>query len=62
MGVTNDFFLGDGLRDLKCDDRSRQQAYRFDYPLRCSPVQAGGEGFPADAGGYYDEQKRGAGK
>ena len=62
MSVTNDFFLSNGLRDLKGDNRGSQQAYRFDYPLRCKPVQAGGEGIPADAGSYYDEQKCGGGK
>jgi hypothetical protein len=62
MSVTNDFFLSNGLRDLKSDNRSSQQTDRFDYPLRCSPVQAGGEDCPADAGGYYDEEECGAGK
>jgi len=32
MSVTNDFLLGNGLRDLKGDNRGSQQAYRFDYP------------------------------
>ena len=62
MRVTNDLFLGNGLGDLKSDDRGSQQTYRFDYPLCCSPVQADGEDRPANAGSYYDEQKCGAGK
>jgi len=62
MSVTNDFFLSNGLRDLKSDNRGSQQPYRFDYPLRRNPVQAGGEDCPADAGGYYDKQECGTGK
>ena len=37
MGVANDFFLGDRLRDLERDDRRSQQADRFDYSLQPGP-------------------------
>jgi hypothetical protein len=62
MSVANDFFLGNSLRDLESDDRSSQQANRFDYSLCGRLVPACGEGTPADAGSYYDEQQRSAGE
>ena len=62
MCVADDLFLGDGLRDLQSYDRGSQQADRFDYSLRCSPVQACAEDRPADARGDCDERERGTGK
>src|SRR5438034_1052486 len=62
IGITNDFFLSNRLRDLERDNGGGQQAHRFDNSLRRNAVQAVGEGCPPDARGYYDQQQCSAGK
>jgi hypothetical protein len=62
MSVTNDFLLGDRLRNLKRNDRGSQQAHRLDHSLRRGAIQARRDRGRPNASGDHDKDERSARK